>query len=142
MLLTVSLSGWHKEVVNYSECPPLAVVSKGPRSVQLRGPFALPGLRHDILLLLGKCGLEGMGDGFLTGLEATVLDGFVDCSPEKSWDPDVHLSVSPFPARFAKALNALDLLSIRHGIHLLHSCHIERCPIPPTLWSRLARIHS
>jgi hypothetical protein len=85
----------------------------------------LPGLRHDISLLLGKCGLEGMGNGVLTGLEATLLDGFVDRITKKSRNPDVHLLVSPIPARLAEALNALGLLCVRHGIHPLDSCHIE-----------------
>jgi hypothetical protein len=39
-------------------------------------------------------------------------------------------------------LNALDLLCVRHGMHPLHSCHIERCPILSWLWSRASRIHS
>ena len=80
MLLTLSLSGWHKDVANTSLMPPLGGISKGPRSFQLRGPFALPGLRHDISLLSDEDGFEGMGDGVLTRLEATALDGLVDRS--------------------------------------------------------------
>jgi len=118
------LSGWHKEVVTSSYAHP-SVDSKGPRSFQLRGPFALPGLRHDISILLGEHGLEGMGDDSLTGPEATTLDSLVDCSVQRPWNPDVHFLVSPFPARLAEALNALGLLCVRHGIHPLHSCRYE-----------------
>ena len=102
-------------LLTHSECPPLAVVSKGPRSFQLRGPFALPGLRHDIPILLGKHGLEGTGDDGLTGLEATTLDRLVDRSAQKPRNPDVHFLVPPFPARLAEALNALGLFCVRHG---------------------------
>src|SRR3954466_1802527 len=126
MLLTVSLSGWHKEVATHSFKPPLAGSSKGPRSFQLRGPFALPGLRHDISILLGKHGLEGMGDDGLTGLEATTFDSLVDRSVQKPRNPDVHFLVSPFPARLTEALNSLGSFSVRHGIHQLHSCRFER----------------
>jgi hypothetical protein len=100
--------------------------SKGPRSFQLRGPFALPGLRHDISILLGKHGFEGMGDDCLTGLEAAARDFFVDRSAQKPRNPDVQLLVSPFPARLAEALNALGSFSVRHDIHQLHSCRFER----------------
>jgi hypothetical protein len=105
--------------------PTLVVVSKGPRSFQLRGPFALPGLRHDIPILLGKHGLKGMGDDGLTGLEATTLDRLVDRSAQKPRNPDVHFLVSPFPARLAEALNPFDPFHVRHGIHPLHSCRYE-----------------
>src|SRR5687768_7133432 len=105
--------------------PTLAVVSKGPRSVQLRGPFALPGLRHDISLLLGKCGLEGMSDCFLPVPETTALDRLIDRKPEGTRHPNVHLVVSPLPARLTKSLNTFGMLCIRHGIHPLHSCHHE-----------------
>jgi hypothetical protein len=114
MLLTVSLSGWHKEGVKISKCPPL-VDSKGPRSFQLRGPFALPGLRHDISILLSEHGLKSMGDDLLTCLEPAALDSLVDCSPQKPRYPDVQFPVSPFTARLSEALNPLDTFHVRHG---------------------------
>jgi hypothetical protein len=66
MLLTRSLSGWHKDgrQTYYLMATP-RWFSKGPRSFQLRGPFALPGLRHRVWLLPNKGGFEGMGDGDL-----------------------------------------------------------------------------
>src|SRR5215204_2219828 len=95
--------------------PTLAVVSKGPRSFQLRGPFALPGLRHDISILLSEHGLKSMGDDLLACLEPPALDGFVDGSPKKSRYPDVQFPITAFTARLAEALNALDTLHVRHG---------------------------
>jgi hypothetical protein len=125
MLLTLSLSGWHKEVATPIFTPPLAGSSKGPRSFQLRGPFALPGLRHDIPILFGKHGFEGMIDDVLTRLKPATLDSLVDRSAYKPGNPDVHLPVTALFARLSEALNALGLLCIRHGIHLLHSCRFE-----------------
>jgi hypothetical protein len=97
--------------------PTLAVVSKGPRSFQLRGPFALPGLRHDIAILLGKHGFESMSDNFLPRLKATTLDRLVDCSAEKSRNPDVHFPVTPLTAGFSEALNGGCSFSSRHDAH-------------------------
>ncbi len=128
--------------LNNSLMPTPRWVSKGPRSYQLLGPFALPGLRHDISILLGKHGLEGMGDDFLPRLKVPTLDCLIDRCAEKSRNPDVHLPISPFPARLAEALNALGPFSVRHGIHPLHSCRSEKCPILSWLWSRASRIHS
>jgi hypothetical protein len=125
MLLTVSLSGWHKDDANQSFLPPLAGSSKGPRSFQLRGPFALPGLRHDIPILFGKHGFEGMIDDVLTRLKPATFDGVVDRSAYKPRNPDVHLPIAALFAGLSEALNALGLLCIRHGIHLLHSCRFE-----------------
>src|SRR4051812_45755070 len=91
-------------------------VSKGPRSYQLLGPFALPGLRHDISLLANEDGLECLVDRILTRLEAATLNSFVDRSANRLGNPHVHLPVSPFPTGFPEALNTFDPLHVRHGI--------------------------
>jgi hypothetical protein len=115
MLLTVSLSGWHKEVATPIFMPTLAVVSKGPRSFQLRGPFALPGLRHDISILLSEHGLKSMGDDLLACLEPAALDSLVDRSPQEPRYPDVQFPITSLSARLAEALNPLDTFHVRHG---------------------------
>jgi hypothetical protein len=115
MLLTRSLSGWHKDVATHLLMPTPRWVSKGPRSFQLRGPFALPGLRHDIQLLANEGCLKGLVDGFLTRLEAATLDGFVDRSANRLGNPHVHFPVSPFSTGFPEALNTFDSLYVRHG---------------------------
>lgn len=112
-------------VAKHIRTPPLAGSSKGPRSSRFVGLLLCLGLRHDIAVLC-EHGLEGMGDHVLARLEAAALDRLVDGSPQHSGNPDVHLAVSPIPARLAKPLNALDVLSVRHGIHPLDSGHIER----------------
>ena len=66
MLLTLRLSGWHKDVAKHFLMPTPRWVSKGPRSFQLRGPFALPGYITSFRSLRMKAGLERMIDGFLT----------------------------------------------------------------------------
>ena len=119
-----------------------SVVLQRPRSYQLRGPFALPRLCHDISILLGKHGLKSMGDCCLATPEAAAFDGLVNRSPKRPRHPNVHFAISPFPTRLTKPLKARDLLCIRHGLHPLLSSRIEKCPILRREWSRLARIRS
>jgi hypothetical protein len=106
MLLTFSLSGWHKEVAKHFRMPTLAVVSKGPRSVQLRGPFALPGLRHDISLLANEDCFKGIGDGFLTRFEPTSPNGAINRISSRLGDPNIHFSISPLTTEIPKTLNS------------------------------------
>jgi len=77
----------------------------------------LPGLRHDISILLGEHGLEGMGDDGLTRFEAATLDGFVDCVAEFPWKPDIGFPVTPFATCLTEALSPLAARFISHGFH-------------------------
>jgi hypothetical protein len=120
MLLTISLSGWHKDGAKHLFTPPLAGSSKGPRSVQLRGPFALPRLRHCVRLLLNKGRLEGMVDGFLARLEPAALDRLINRRTYRLTDPYVHFPVAPLTAVLPKTLNSIGPFH-RHGAHPLHS---------------------
>jgi hypothetical protein len=88
----------------------------------------LPGLRHDISILLGKHRLKGMGDDFLPGLKAPTLDSLVDRSAEKSRNPNVHFPVSPFTAGFPEALNGGCSFSSRHDAHPLLSWRFREMP--------------
>ena len=85
--------------------PTLAVVSKGPRSFQLRGPFALPGLRHDISLLANEDCFKGIGNGFLTRFEPTIPYGTINRITGRLGDPNVHFPVSALTTETPKTLN-------------------------------------
>ena len=88
-------------------------VSKGPRSFQLRGPFALPGLRHRALLLLEEC-CEGMGDRDPSGGESPPRDGIIDFLIDLLGQPYVRFPKALLLAGLSKALDAVAAQRIWH----------------------------
>jgi hypothetical protein len=93
--------------------PTLSVDSKGPRSFQLRGPFALPGLRHRALLLFEEC-REGMGDRDPSGGKSPPRDGIIDLLIDLFGQPYVRLPKAPLLAGLTKSLHALAAQRIWH----------------------------
>jgi len=108
--------------------PTLAVVSKGPRSFQLRGPFALPRLRHRHLLLVNKGSRESMVDRLLARFKASTLDSLVNRGPYWLRNPYVHFPITPFTADLSETLNSVGSFSSRHGVHPLHSWPFREMP--------------
>ena len=106
MLLTLSLSGWHKDVVKQFRMPTPRWVSKGPRSFQLRGPFALPGLSHCALLLFEEC-CEGMGDRDAARGKAPSCNSIIYLLIDLLSQPYVRLPKAPFLAGLTETLDAL-----------------------------------
>jgi hypothetical protein len=86
-----------------------------PSKFPLRGPFALPRLRHRFQLLTKKGCFESTGDGFLTRFEATVLNRLIDRITGGLGDPDVHLPIAPLTAEASETLNPEASRPISHG---------------------------
>jgi hypothetical protein len=97
--------------------PTLVVDSKGPRSFQLRGPFALPGLRHDISILANKDCFESMSDGDLARGEEAAINGFVDRSADFPRKPNIGFPVPPLAAGLTETLSPLPTRCISHFVH-------------------------
>jgi hypothetical protein len=103
--------------LNNSLMPTPRWVSKGPRSYQLLGPFALPGLRHRVWLLTEEGCFEGTRDRHLARRIASASDGLVDCSAQFPRKPNIGFSVTPFATCLTETLSPLAARFISHGFH-------------------------
>ena len=84
-----------------------------PSKFPLRGPFALPGLRHLALLLFEEC-RERMGDRDTSGGESPPRDGIIDFLIDLFGQPYVRLPKALLLAGLSKALDALAAQRIWH----------------------------
>ena len=137
MLLTVSLSGWHKDGAR-SILMPTPGDPKGPRSFQLRGPFALPGYVTCLRSLRRRC-LEGMGDGRLA--ETDTHHSRRLHQVQRRLVPESHRFIcrsTTLLTRLPESLNPLAPCVIRHE-HTHDSRNgLQRCPILSGVWSHVA----
>jgi hypothetical protein len=84
-----------------------------PSKFPLRGPFALPGLRHRALLLFEEC-CEGMGDRDPSGGESPPRDGIIDFLIDLLGQPYVRFPKALLLAGLSKALDAVAAQRIWH----------------------------